>query len=62
MLKNNINFSASQKWKITFETSPRLKIERFQELEGQSYPVLEFEVKIWTLARVGGCKLDLTRN
>ena len=38
----------------------RLKVERFQELEGQSYPVLKFEVEIWTLAKVGGCKLDFT--
>ena len=29
-------------------------------MEGQSYPVLEFEVKIWTLTRVPGCKLDFT--
>jgi hypothetical protein len=29
-----------------------LKIEWFQEFEGQSYPVLEFEVEIRTLARV----------
>jgi hypothetical protein len=61
MLKKRIlNFSASRKWKTTFETSPSLKIEWFQELEGQSYLVLEFEVEIRTLARVGGCKLDLT--
>ena len=40
------------------ETSPGLKSERFQEFEGQSYPVLEFEVEIRTLARVEGCKLD----
>jgi hypothetical protein len=38
-----------------------LKIKRFPELEGQSYPVLEFEVEIRTLARVEGCKLDLTQ-
>jgi hypothetical protein len=29
-------------------------------LEGLSYPVLEFEVEILTLIRVGGCKLNLT--
>ena len=38
----------------------RSKVERFQELEGQSYSVLKFEVEMWTLVKVGGCKLDFT--
>jgi hypothetical protein len=60
-LKNNIKFQRLSKMKkTTFKTSPRLKIERFRELKGQSYPVLEFEVKIQTLTRVGGGKLGLT--
>ena len=65
--KNNIKFRRLQKIsKGTVhppkppETSPGLKVERFQESEGQSYPVLEFEVKIYTLAIVGGCKLYFT--
>ena len=67
--KNNIKFRRLQKIsKGTVhppkppETSPGLKSERFQEFEGQSYPVLEFEVEIRTLARVEGCKLDFTLN
>ena len=35
-------------------------MELFRELEGQSCPVLKFEVEIRTLLQVGGCKLDLT--
>ena len=37
-----------------------MKVELFQELEGQSYPVLKFEVEIYTFAIVGGCKLYFT--
>jgi hypothetical protein len=37
-----------------------MKVELFQELEGQSYPVLKFEVEIYTLTIVGGCKLYFT--
>ena len=37
-----------------------MKVELFQELEGQSYPVLKFEVEIYTLVIVGGCKLYFT--
>ena len=40
--------------------SRRLKVELFQELEGQNCPILKFEVEIRTLLQVGGCKLDLT--
>ena len=42
------------------ETGPGLKSEWFQEFEGQSYPVLEFEIEIRTLTRVKGYKLDFT--
>ena len=37
-----------------------MKVELFQELEDQSYLVLKFEVEIYTLAIVGGCKLYFT--
>jgi len=39
-----------------------MKVELFQELEDQSYPVLKFEVEIYTLAIVGGCKLYFTQK
>jgi hypothetical protein len=39
-----------------------MKVELFQELEDQSCPVLKFEVEIWTLLQVGGCKVDLTQK
>ena len=39
-----------------------MKVERFQELEGQNYPVLKFEVEIRTLMKVEECKLDFTQK
>ena len=33
-----------------------------KELEGQSYPVLKFEVEIRTLVKIRECKLDFTLN
>ena len=61
MLKNNIKFRRLPKIsKVTVYTpkpSRRLKVQWFGELEGQSYPVLKFEVEIHTLMKVGGCKL-----
>ena len=39
-----------------------MKVELFQELEGQIYPVLKFEVEIYTLMIVGGCKLYFTHS
>jgi len=51
--KNNIKFRhLLEISKVTVhltklpKTGPGLKSERFQEFEGQSYPVLEFEVEI----------------
>ena len=44
----------------TVRNRPRLKSEWFREFEGQSYPVLEFEVEIRTLTRVEGYKIDFT--